>query len=430
MRVFTMPVRSGPEQDSVHSTATSPRLLLDSFESPSPSSLAHGKSTQTPSARCSGMLVMIRYGIDVGFAIERLVSVFYEVAVQLAGNADHVHFSFSKVGSAHSRALPQTFKHIIEFDPQLPAPSAVSSLVQYIGRHGIDTVLALDLSANAHFLRQLRRAGIKRVFAYWGAPMSAINHGLKLFLKRLEIALVRRAKPDYFIFESRAMQDCAIFGRGIAQHRTAIVRTGVDATRFRRNPLLASLVYARFAIPKHRRIIVYMGHLHERKGVHVLMRAAVLLVNELRRDDIHILFLGNQNWESERFRSEWSDAASHVTFGGYHTDIPALLSGCYAGCIPSTGWDSFPMSSLEMQAASLPVLASDWQGVPETIVDGETGEVVPVGNAQRLAEAIAALVDDPARRDRMAAAARRRIEAELTRELQIENLVRCLDKRI
>lgn len=391
---------------------------------------ADGLSINEPSARCAGMLVMIHYDIDVGFAIDRLVSVFYEMAQQLTESADRVHFSFSRASAARSNALPKQFDQVIEFDPRQPAPGAVAMLRNYISDHRIDTLFALDLSANASYLGELRKAGVKHVFSYWGTPMSSINGEFRLLLKRLEVALLWRAKPDCFIFESRAMQNHAVFGRGIAQGRTLVIPTGIDADKFRRTPRNAELVYERFNIPRHRRVIVYVGHLHERKGVHVLMHAAAHLVHELHRDDIHVLFLGNVGDEMQLLRPHWDNAASHITFGGYQTDIPALLSGCYAGCIPSTGSDSFPMSSLEMQACGLPVVASDCQGVPETIVDRETGVVVPAGNAQRLAIVIAALVDDPNARDRMALRARRRIEDGFTRQHQLNNLVRCLSERL
>jgi glycosyltransferase involved in cell wall biosynthesis len=386
-------------------------------------------SSQSPPATSAGLLVMIGYEIEIGFAIGRLVSVFHEMAQQLTGSAARVHFSFTKIGTARSSALPADFTRLTQFDPRRPSDAAVTALANYIREQRIDTIFALDLSANASYLGTLRQAGIRRIFSYWGAPMSSLNQGLKLLLKRMEVALLRRAKPDHFIFESRAMQRYAVQGRGISARKTAVVPTGVDANKFRPDPSQATLVYQRFDIPTQRRVIVYMGHLHERKGVHVLMRAAAHLLNELRRDDIHVLFLGNRGDEVEKFRQDWSQAGSLITFGGYQTDIPALLSGCYAGCIPSTGWDSFPMSSLEMQACGLPVLASDWQGVPETVADGESGIVVPVGDAQRLAAAIVSLVDDPAGRDRMAVAARRRIVAGFTRQHQVDNLVRCLRER-
>jgi glycosyltransferase involved in cell wall biosynthesis len=322
--------------------------------------------------------------------------------------------------------LPAGFDNLLEFDMRKPTPEGIAHLSDYIRQHRIGWVFGLDLSVSAGYLSVMRAAGVQRIVSYWGAPMSSLNTGVKLLLKRLEVALLRRARPEHFIFESRAMQQFAVAGRGIPSAQTTVIYTGVDADKFRNDPAGAALVYQRFNIPRDRRIIVYMGHLHTRKGVHVLMRAAGHLSAVLRRRDVHVLFLGNRGDEIEKFRDDFAAGADYITFGGYHDDVPALLSGCYAGCIPSTGWDSFPMSSLEMQACGLPVLVSDWQGVPETIADGESGIVVKTGDAQLLAEAIAALVDDPARRDRMARAARKRVEASLTREHQIVNLVNYL----
>ena len=145
--------------------------------------------------------------------------------------------------------------------------------------------------------------------------------------------------------------------------------------------------------------------------------------------DITALFLGNRNNEERNFAAHYAGAEHRIVFGGYQTDIPQLLAGCYAGCIPSTGWDSFPMSSIEMQACGLPVIVSDWQGVPETVANGVTGIVTPTGNAYALADAIIALADDPARRQRMSDAALARVAGGFTREHQIRNLVDCLAKR-
>jgi len=82
------------------------------------------------------------------------------------------------------------------------------------------------------------------------------------------------------------------------------------------------------------------------------------------------------------------------------------------------------MSSLEMQACGLPVLASDLQGTPETVDDGVSGIVTRAGDPQELAAAIAALIDDPEGRMQMSVAARRRIEEGFTRAHQIAKLAR------
>ncbi len=367
---------------------------------------------------------MISYEITIGFAIGRLIRVFHEVARRLTGGDETVHFSFSAVGGQRCSNLPDGFARVLEFDYRRPDAASLGRFTEYVKQHNITTIMALDLGPGAEFLGAARGAGVRNVIAYWGAPMSSENRGLKLLLKKLEVAILHSSKPDLFVFESEAMRRLAVRGRGINAASTDIVHTGVDARKFRPMPEVASLAHERFAIPRNRRIVVYMGHLHERKGVHVLMQAMTHVVTQMGRDDLHALFLGNRAGEAEGFAEHWKPAGSHITFGGYQSDIPELLAGCHIGCIPSTGWDSFPMSSLEMQACGLPVVVSDWQGVPETVDPGVTGIVVPVGNAPALARALLSTVDEPGLRDRMSEAARRRIESAFTIEHQVQNLVR------
>ena len=374
-------------------------------------------------------MVMISYEIDVGYAIGRLIPVFHQACVDLCGSSDNVHFSFGRVGGRSCPNLPDGFDNILEFDYRNPDAAALQCFAEYVRRNRIQTVLGLDLPVTAGFLPVARAAGVRNIIAYWGAPMSSLNAGLKLLAKRLEVRLLRRARPDLFVFESEAMRRMATDGRGVPATQTAVVHTGVDAQRFRPMPECRNILHERFGIPRERRIIVYMGHLHERKGVAVLMRAMDHVVNSRGRRDIHAVFLGNRNAEENGFRDVWSPAESFITFGGYQSDVPELLTGSHAGCIPSTGWDSFPMSSLEIQACGVPVIVSDWQGVPETVKDGETGIVTRTGDPAALADAIIELIDDPARRERMGRAARERIEAAFTVSHQVSNLLALLRAR-
>jgi glycosyltransferase involved in cell wall biosynthesis len=373
-------------------------------------------------------LVMISYEIEIGYAIGRLITVFHEMARRLGGDASAVHFSFSTVGDKKSPSLPPGFSNLLEFNYRKPDAAGLARFLEYIRKNGITDLFALDMPVTATFLAEARRAGVRDVVAYWGAPMSSRNHGLKLLAKRLEVALLRRDRPDLFLFESEAMRDLAVNGRGLPRSATDVFHTGVDESRFHPVAGAADVARQRFNIPAGNKIICYMGHLHERKGVHVLMQAMQRIVKR-GRSDITALFLGNRNNEERNFAAHYAGAESQIVFGGYQSDIPQLLSGCYAGCIPSTGWDSFPMSSIEMQACGLPVIVSDWQGVPETVADGVTGIVTPTGNADALADAIIALADDPARRQRMSDASLARIAGGFTREHQIRNLVDCLAKR-
>jgi phosphatidylinositol alpha-mannosyltransferase len=74
-------------------------------------------------------------------------------------------------------------------------------------------------------------------------------------------------------------------------------------------------------------------------------------------------------------------------------------------CAPSLGGESFGMVLTEAFAAGTPVVASDIAGYRDVVRNGVDGLLVPVGDAQALAEALRDLYDDPERRARMARAA-------------------------
>lgn len=99
--------------------------------------------------------------------------------------------------------------------------------------------------------------------------------------------------------------------------------------------------------------------------------------------------------------------AGRVTLLGERHDVPELLESADIFVLASRS-EGAPLSVLEAMAAGLPVVASDVGGVAELVADGETGLLVPAGDAAALAGALARLLDDPGLRRRMGAAARAR----------------------
>ena len=92
-----------------------------------------------------------------------------------------------------------------------------------------------------------------------------------------------------------------------------------------------------------------------------------------------------------------------VRLAGEQSDVRALLADADAFVLSSRS-EGLPVSILEAMAAELPVVASRVGGVPELVVDGENGFLVPPGDPRELAAALERLVDDPD----LAAAPRRR----------------------
>ena len=92
---------------------------------------------------------------------------------------------------------------------------------------------------------------------------------------------------------------------------------------------------------------------------------------------------------------------------GYREDIAALMAAADIFVLPSQ-FEGLPMSVIEAMLCGLPVVASDIRGPQEQVVEGETGLLVPMGDAGALRDAIARLAADPDLRRRMGEAGRDR----------------------
>ena len=101
---------------------------------------------------------------------------------------------------------------------------------------------------------------------------------------------------------------------------------------------------------------------------------------------------------------------------GFREDIPSLMSALDVLVHPTTGTEAFPLVVLEAFASGKPVIASNVDGIPEQVVHGVHGLLVPRARVEALASAMELLAVDPSLRLRMGHAGRARVETEFTRE--------------
>ena len=369
------------------------------------------------------ILLMFHVEMGTGYAIEKLCSTFLQMAEILVRENSHIHVSFTRVSNLKRSEVLTDIAHIIEFNPWSHDRSQYRFIMEYVKTHQVDVVFGFDLPAWLPSYKHISGGGVKTIVSYQGAPMSSLNQGIKLMLKKIEIML-RAGTPDHYIFESIAMAETAYLGRGIPESRVSVINLGVDTEKYK--PIDdAVYTYKLFSIPVNRKIIYYSGHMEKRKGVDVLVKAAKHLYNNHNRRDFHFLIMGNREGEEQEYLDflRGSKASDHVTFGGYRNDIEKIIPNCYLGVIASTGWDSFTMSSLEIAASGLPLLVSRLQGLVETIDEGKTGHSFEPGSYRELSNLIIMLFDNQEARDLMGVNARRRILSEFTVRKQIERLV-------
>lgn len=117
---------------------------------------------------------------------------------------------------------------------------------------------------------------------------------------------------------------------------------------------------------------------------------------------------------------------AHVT--GLRDDVPALMALADVYVLTSYGWEGYPISTLEAQAAGVPVVVTDAGGSREAVQHEETGLVVPKRRPDLLAEALLRLLHNPDLRQRMGKAEQRRARQEFARERMIERIVAVYDE--
>jgi len=119
---------------------------------------------------------------------------------------------------------------------------------------------------------------------------------------------------------------------------------------------------------------------------------------------------------------------SNVRFLGTRDDIPAVLASLDAFAFPSL-FEGLCVAVIEAQAAGVPVVATPVGGIRETVVDGETGLVVPTGDPPALAAAIRRLLEDRPLAEALAAEAKRRVRERFSVERMVEETLRLYGLR-
>jgi phosphatidylinositol alpha-1,6-mannosyltransferase len=156
-------------------------------------------------------------------------------------------------------------------------------------------------------------------------------------------------------------------------------------------------------------VVGFAGQLIERKGLDVLMAAWSEIDAAPRPEPPALRLAGDGPLRSrlERWRGSLR-RPDRVELVGLVEDMPAFYAGLSVFVLPSRV-EGFGLVAAEAGACGLPVVATDTSSLPEIVVDGLTGRLVPVDDAAALAAAVGGLVDDPVRARELGAAGRERI---------------------
>jgi glycosyltransferase involved in cell wall biosynthesis len=144
-------------------------------------------------------------------------------------------------------------------------------------------------------------------------------------------------------------------------------------------------------LPRDAQVLLAVCRLEPQKGVDVAIRALPEIRGRHPRARLVVLGEGPQRGELEQLAGS---LGVPVELPGRVPDVAAWLRRADLLVHPAR-WEGFGLALLEAMLASLPVVATKVSSVPEIVVDGETGLLVPPDDPSGLAAAVSRVLDDP-----------------------------------
>lgn len=284
-------------------------------------------------------------------------------------------------------------------------PNCVKGLVRLFKEFRIDVVHSHEFTMAVYGTAATRLLGLPHIITMHG--------GLKVckaMRRRIALRWAMRAS-DYSVMVSRATQKQFSDDLGVKPSLFTVVPNGVpvrngDPTMVRRE----------FGIAPYECVILAVGVLARHKGHQVLLDALARL--KTRKPELcwRLVIAGGAGGDEHesllRFISEHAMGDRvHIVLN--RNDVADLLSLSDIFVMPSR-WEGMPMAVLEAMVARKAIIASAIAGIPEAVVDGRDGLLVPPGDPAALADALDILLTQPQRRQQLAQAAGERAEKEFT----------------
>ncbi|HXK62060.1 MAG TPA: glycosyltransferase family 4 protein [Acidobacteriota bacterium] len=178
-----------------------------------------------------------------------------------------------------------------------------------------------------------------------------------------------------------------------------VIHNGVEASDFNVDRTAArGLVGRELGLSDSTRLIITVSHVIPRKGIEKAVEV-FSKVSQRFGDDVHLLILGRVNTdpayvEAVRRKIERGRLGQRVHLLGFRDDVIPFLAASDI-FLHTASRDPHPRAVLEAMAAGLPVVSFAVDGLVETVVDGQTGFLIPPGDVESMAERLSLLLDSP-----------------------------------
>ncbi len=281
------------------------------------------------------------------------------------------------------------------------------AFMRFLRRERVDVVHAHDRYANMFAVPWARLAGVPRVIASkrWGTTSRAHGIGNRAAYRMAHAVLGNSGTVGRSLVEED----------GVPPSRVVVIPNFVDEAAFDDSPPgWDARLREELAIPEGALVVGIVASLRTIKDHGTLLRAVARL-----RAQFPQLVLVMMGWGAARPDLEalvvQLGIGNMVRFAGIHPNLPNphRLFDVSVLCSLSEG---FPNTIVEAMAAGRPVVATNVGGVPDAVVDGVNGLLVPARDDEALAGALAKFLADPSLRQTMGSAGQAMARSQFTAE--------------
>lgn len=220
---------------------------------------------------------------------------------------------------------------------------------------------------------------------------------------------------DRIVAISEGVRDVLIKD-GLDPGRIEVIRSGIDPRPFDPD-YPPSEPRKEFGIPDPSPVIGCVAHLADHKGHRYLVEAAVRVAAEI--PDVRFLLVGEGELRPKiELQIKELNLERHVILTGFRNDVPRLLAAMDI-VVMASHLEGLGTSLLDAMAMARPVVATRVGGIPEIVMDGITGRLVPPRDPAALAGALIDLIRRPAERTEMGRAGRERMLSSFSAEAMV-----------
>jgi len=215
---------------------------------------------------------------------------------------------------------------------------------------------------------------------------------------------------------------------GIPREKIRIIYNGLELDKFtgELDAERAHLLRKEFNIPEGNQVVGMVARLHPHKDYITYIKAAKIVCQ--RKENVSFLMVGDGS-ERKKIENIIREHAleGKVVITGERKDVPDIIAIMDVAVLSSPR-EGLPNAVLEAQASRKPVVATRTTGVLEAMVDGKTGIMVDIGNAEGMAEAILTLLEDKELARRMGEEGRRWVEERFSVERMVRETERVYEE--